>query len=338
VPEQLDEWEADGVRGLLARLAELAPGREAPAEITLPGARTGVAQVRGALTWLTGPTLTTRFGSVLVGVGLLLVMYSLMAYLGWLPGGYTKIPDPIALADGRREAKLEAPALDGSTGQVANPRAQATPSVQARNPFAPAIRAAPTFVPAGPLAAARPTAAATPVAVAPPVGLKLDPADADDRRAAAVAPRPGAPVRLRIASVEIETEVREGGVIKDKDGQWEWETLPFIATSYPFLGPVGTIGNPVISGHVVTLREGNVFRDLYKVKLGDEIEVFTERAQFSYVVDEIKLVSPTAVEVLLPAGDARLTVLTCGGEFDPKSRTFSERLILVGKLAGGQRL
>jgi LPXTG-site transpeptidase (sortase) family protein len=290
------------------------------------------------LAWLTGPTPTTRLGSALVGLGLLLVLYSLMAYLGWLPGGYTRIPDPIGLPPGQREARLESAGLDGGAVQAASQRPQVRPSAQARNPFAATVRSAPTFVPAGPLAAARPTVAPTPVAVAPPVGIKLDPADAEDRRAAAVAPRPGAPIRLRIAAVEIETDVRPGGVVKDKQGQWEWETLPFVATNYPFLGPVGTIGNPVISGHVVTLREGNVFRDLYKVKLGDEVEVFTERAQFTYVVEEIKLVPPTAVEVLLPTDDARLTVLTCGGEFDPRSRTFSDRLILIGKLAGGQRL
>ena len=36
--------------------------------------------------------------------------------------------------------------------------------------------------------------------------------------------------------------------------------------------------------------------------------------------------------------DARLTVITCGGTFDPRTRTFSDRLIVVGKLRGGERL
>jgi sortase A len=111
-----------------------------------------------------------------------------------------------------------------------------------------------------------------------------------------------------------------------------------VATHYPMLGPVGSQGNAVISGHVVTLREGNVFRDLYQVELGQPIEVFTEDSRFTYVVEEIKLVPPTAVEVMAPSEDARLTVITCGGTFDPRTRTFSDRLIVVGKLASGERL
>jgi LPXTG-site transpeptidase (sortase) family protein len=352
--------EADGVRSFLARLAALAPGRQVrtqlslaarPAELTPPGrgpARTtqlaiqsGPERAGGAITWLVGRSASTRLGSLLVAVGLLLVLYSLVAYLGWLPGGYTSIPQPIALSGGQREAKLD-PARQG-THEVGpgGPRAQTTSAAQARNPFVPAARPQPTFAPrAGQAVVAKPTAPPRPAAapVAPAVALKLEPADLDDRRAAALAPRPGLPTELRIASVGIETDVREGGIKKDKDGAWEWETLPFVATSYPFLGPVGLVGNPVISGHVVTLHEGNVFRDLYRVELGDEIEVFTDRSRFTYVVDEIKLVPPTAVEVLLPVGDARLTVITCGGVFDPAARTFSERLILVGKLAGGERL
>ena len=45
-----------------------------------------------------------------------------------------------------------------------------------------------------------------------------------------------------------------------------------------------------------------------------------------------------AVEVLAPSEDARLTVITCGGTFDPRSRTFSDRLVVIGKLVKGERL
>jgi sortase A len=197
---------------------------------------------------------------------------------------------------------------------------------------------------AAPTAVARPTesAASQPAepaaAAAPVVAFKLDPADADDRRQAAQAPRPGVPVRLLLPSIKVDTEVRNGGLVDGPNGEPEWETHPFVATTYPMLAPVGGPGNAVISGHVVTLREGNVFRDLYQVELGEPIEVFTDDSHFTYIVEEIRLVEPTAVEVMAPSEDARLTVITCGGTFDPRTRTFSDRLIVIGKLVGGERL
>jgi LPXTG-site transpeptidase (sortase) family protein len=186
-------------------------------------------------------------------------------------------------------------------------------------------------------AAANPEPADAAEAV-PSAALKLDPADADDRRMARLAGRPGVPVRVVLPSIKVDSEVQPGGPVPGQNGELEWETHPFVATNYPMLGPVGAAGNPVISGHVVTLREGNVFRDLYQVELGEPIEVFTADSRFVYAIDEIKLVPPEAVEVMAPTEDARLTVITCGGTFDPRTRTFSDRLVVVGKLVSGERL
>ena len=81
---------------------------------------------------------------------------------------------------------------------------------------------------------------------------------------------------------------------------------------------MGVAGNPVIVGHVVTRSEGNVFRDLNKVQLGAPIEDYTERSRFRFQVGEIKLVNPEAIEVRAPTPSARLTLITCGGTFDPR--------------------
>ena len=53
----------------------------------------------------------------------------------------------------------------------------------------------------------------------------------------------------------------------DGRGDWIWETLPFVAVHYGDLTSlVGADGNAVISGHVVTIDEGNVFRNLYRLE------------------------------------------------------------------------
>lgn len=272
----------------------------------------------------TGTARSAQIGTGLILLGLALIVYSAAAYVGLVPGGYTSVPAPVALGgNGQRVARLATPAP--LPAQVQEPAAAVEP------------RAASAARVATEPAAAEPSPAPV-VAVATPVAHMLQPADADDRRAAAAAPRPGIPLRLVLPTIEVDTEVKPGGIVQDPSGELIWETLPFVATTYPMLGMVGAPGNPVISGHVVTLREGNVFRDLYRLVLGDPIAVYTADSRFDYVVDEIKLVKPDAVEVMAPTPDARLTLITCGGTFDPRTRTFSDRLVVVGKLAGGERL
>jgi LPXTG-site transpeptidase (sortase) family protein len=88
----------------------------------------------------------------------------------------------------------------------------------------------------------------------------------------------------------------------------------------------------------VTRDEGNVFRDLNKVQLGAPIEVYTDRSRFRYQVEEIKLAYPEDVDVMAPTQDARLTLITCAGTFDPRKGSFSDRLIVIGVLVQGERL
>jgi len=162
-------------------------------------------------------------------------------------------------------------------------------------------------------------------------------ADADDRLYWGDRPRPGLATHLEIPSVDIDTDVTEGGVIVNKQGQLEWQTVPFIAVQYRETALVGARGNAVISGHVVTISEGNVFRNLYKVNIGDEVKVQTADGRFTYVVEDVKLVPPQAIEVMQQSKDPKLTLITCGGEFDTKSRSFSDRQIVVAHLADWAR-
>lgn len=275
--------------------------------------------MRGLIERTFGATLPSRLGGGLILAGLALLVYSGGAYFGLLPGGYTSVPEPVALAgSGQREARLESPPI----APAATVAASMPPTVL------------PTAPPSAPITAAAPVVEPT----APPVVLKAEPADSVERRNAVSAPRPGPPLRIEIPSIEVATEIQEAGVVPGPDGEPEWQTLPFVAASYPLLGPVGAPGNPVISGHVVTLNEGNVFRNLYRLQLGETVEVFTTDSRFTYVIEQIKLVEPSEVSVMAPSEDARLTLITCGGTFDPRTRTFSDRLIVVGKLAGGERL
>lgn len=283
-----------------------------------------------------GQTRLSRLGSLLSLAGLILLVYSGGAYLGWFPGGYASVPAPEALSAGERSVRLDHPEptlqVDGEQAPPVS-LARDLPVAAASAPVIRSPTEVPSVVPVAPTEI--PVVALTPTSSAP---ITLDPADQTDRGVAPAAPRPGVPVRLVLESIGVDTEVQQGGLKPNQDGDLEWETLPFVAVNYQQLGPVGRTGNPVIAGHVVTRFEGNVFRDLYKVELGAPIEVYTDQSRFNYQVDEIKLVSPESIEVMAPTQDARLTLITCGGTFDPRSRTFSDRLIVVGKLMSGERL
>jgi LPXTG-site transpeptidase (sortase) family protein len=159
--------------------------------------------------------------------------------------------------------------------------------------------------------------------------------DAADRAADAAYPAPGYGVRLAIPSIKLDTEVKQAGIIFDMDGTPTWQTLPFVAVHYGDLTSlVGARGNAVLAGHVVTLSEGNVFRFLYQVDLDDEVLVWDQRDKLhTFRVQDVKLVPPTDVSVMKPTPDPTLTLITCGGTFDPAKREFSDRLIVTARRA-----
>jgi LPXTG-site transpeptidase (sortase) family protein len=276
--------------------------------------------------------LPTLLGGSLLLAGLLFLGYALGMYMEWLPGSRVTVPRPVALDQPRPTAE---------PARAVTP----TPAPTSRPAATPTMRPAPTRQTANngqPGAGARPTPRAiTGGTLAPPESWVFDTplpaADADDRLYWGDRPRPGLAVHLAIASVDIDTEVTEGGVVVNKQGQLEWQTVPFIAVQYRETALVGGRGNAVISGHVVTISEGNVFRNLYKVNIGDEVKVETAEGRFTYIVDEVKLVPPQAIEVMAQTNRPVLTLITCGGEFDTRTRSFSDRQIVVAHLADWAR-
>jgi len=166
--------------------------------------------------------------------------------------------------------------------------------------------------------------------------MVLAAADADDRAEAA---SPGGyAVRLVIPAIDLDTQVKQGGIVRDSHGDLVWETLPFVAVHYGDLTSLlGKPGNAVIAGHVVTIREGNVFRLLYKVAHDDHIVVWDDLdRKHEYRVVDAKLVAPSDVSVMAPTSEETLTLITCGGTFDPVKREFSDRLIVTARPLGAE--
>jgi sortase A len=68
----------------------------------------------------------------------------------------------------------------------------------------------------------------------------------------------------------------------------------------------GEAGNIGIAGH-----RDSFFRGLKNVRLGDAIELQTPAGTDTYIVDQIQIVAPDAVDVLLPRSAPSVTLVTC---------------------------
>jgi len=112
--------------------------------------------------------------------------------------------------------------------------------------------------------------------------------------------------------------------------------LPSLAKGvghYPKTAQPGQVGNFAVAGHRAT--NGEPFAYLDKVRKGDLVVAETRTEWFTYVIDRIKIVSPTSVWVLDPVpGKPRatpvrplLTLTTC----NPRWASY-QRLIVFGHL------
>jgi len=102
---------------------------------------------------------------------------------------------------------------------------------------------------------------------------------------------------LKIPSIELEVPLLEGSddlTLNRGVGHIAGTTAP------------DGIGNVGIAGH----RDG-FFRGLKDIRLGDTMDLFTERGNSRYVVDEILIVPPENVSVLAPRSKPALTLVTC---------------------------
>jgi LPXTG-site transpeptidase (sortase) family protein len=248
-----------------------------------------------------------RLSVALIVAGACLAIVGTLWQVGLWPSNQPTLPAPVALAT---------PAPPSVPTQTLAPAPTPTPlAAAAIATVAPAPVTAPTLV----------------VPTLVPVAVVV--ADADDRKTRGAERPTGYAVRLAIPSISLDTPVVQGGIVQDSQGNAMWQTLPFVAVHYGGLTAlIGAQGNAVISGHVVTINEGNVFRSLYQVGIDDEIQVWDQHdREHDYHVVDVKLVPPTDVSVMDATPDETLTLITCGGTFNRVRREFSERLIVTAR-------
>ena len=95
---------------------------------------------------------------------------------------------------------------------------------------------------------------------------------------------------------------------------------------------MGELGNAIFNGHLETIDAGRVFARLNEVRRGDAVYVYTASHRFAWTVEDTRTVPNTERGFLQPTADARLTLYTCAGGYDARTRDYTHRLVVTGKL------
>ncbi|GAA2039489.1 class F sortase [Agromyces tropicus] len=194
----------------------------------------------------------------------------------------------------------------------------------------PSASAAPPVAPSSEDGVARPAAAAPPAAV-PDV----------PRRSAAIEDQPvaaPAPTRLEVPSLGIDVVVRPVGL--DGNGDMDLIDDPAVAAWYRWgPAPADPAGSVVIAAHVDSLEYDVLpFARLRDAAPGTEV-VVTDAAgtRRTYEVRGLEVVEKGAVDwdaAFDRSGESRLTLVTCGGEFDYDRRTYLSNLVVTAATTG----
>jgi sortase A len=107
-------------------------------------------------------------------------------------------------------------------------------------------------------------------------------------------------VRIQIPSIKVDAPVVQG------DG---WEQLKKGVAQHIGSSDPGKDGNVVLSAHNDVY--GELFRYLDRLQPGDQVILYTQQKQYTYVVDRTAIVKPTQVEVMAGTGDATVTLISC---------------------------
>ena len=107
-------------------------------------------------------------------------------------------------------------------------------------------------------------------------------------------------IRVQIPALNVDAPIVQG------DG---WEQLKKGVGQHLGSPNPGSAGNLVLSAHNDVY--GEIFRYLDQLKPGDEILVFTQQRQYTYIVSGTQIVEPTQVEVMAATSSPTATLISC---------------------------
>lgn len=157
-----------------------------------------------------------------------------------------------------------------------------------------------------------------------------------DRRDATALPRPDRtprPTELRIPAIGVRVTVDIVGL--DAAGQVEVPIDVSRAGWYRFSAKPGSVeGSSVLVGHVDGVEQGaGAFYDLRSLSPGDTVTVTrADGGRLTYEVVARERFAKDRVplrDLFSRSGPPRLTLITCGGPFDPSSLEYTDNIVVT---------
>ena len=146
------------------------------------------------------------------------------------------------------------------------------------------------------------------------------------------------PVRILVPAIDIDAKVEVLEVVGDSlqdpsngdDVAWYKET-----------GRPGQKGNAVFAGHLNWYGQPEaVFYAVDQLKEGDEIVVRDQGCgEFTYLVEWVDLIQVKDAdmsEITGPSDEKMITLITCGGTWDPSISEYLQRTVVRGRLKGSE--
>ncbi len=131
-------------------------------------------------------------------------------------------------------------------------------------------------------------------------------------------PGPKNTARIKVPAINVFARVVQGD---------SWEQLKQGVGQHSGTPDPGENGNIILSAHNDVF--GQLFRDLDKLKPGDEVILYTEQKTYTYIVRQTQIVEPTQVEVMGPTRDPVVTLISCYPYLIDK-----QRIVVTAYLAG----
>lgn len=183
-------------------------------------------------------------------------------------------------------------------------------------------------LPSAPPAVSLPVGAAANPDLAGLVAIPLPPPPGDAVAEGSVGGRPTIG-RVRMDSIRVDSAIVQVGLVRKGDG-YVWQTADRAVGFHENSAiPGSPTGNAVFSGHISSINEGDIFRRLPEIAVGDTIRVTVE-GTFTYRVSDILVVSPQDSWVMNQTAAPIATFITCVPD-----GVYSHRLIVVADLIKG---
>lgn len=140
---------------------------------------------------------------------------------------------------------------------------------------------------------------------------------------------------MEIPSLDVVLPVVPVGVAAD--GQMALPKDPDIGGWYRFgTGLTAAGGASVISAHVDSRDEVGPLAKLPRLRKGAQIVVTVGGARVEYVVERVDQYAKTALDteaLFARSGPARLHLVSCGGEWNPRTRHYEDNVVAIARRA-----